>query len=191
MNANVKKIVLWSSSSVYREADPKFYEILIKEDVKLNPKCEGRYDISKREQETAALKYYKENGFPLSVMRPSPIYGLGSYYGIYALFKSIHQHILSECPQNFHKRSIPLVHVKDIAGSAEFLSDEKKFNGEIYNISDDNDLDLIQTCKFIANNTDSKLKVIVPIPIILWKIIKLLFKKLLRYFLYFFPLPLS
>ena len=62
-----------------------------------------------------------------------------------------------------HKKSIPLAHVDDIARSAIFLSDEKKFNGEVYNVSDDNDLDMVQTLKFVAFNTDQRMKVLIPI----------------------------
>ncbi|MGQ4875111.1 MAG: NAD-dependent epimerase/dehydratase family protein [Promethearchaeia archaeon] len=169
MNAGVKKMILWSSVALYGTADPKWYKIPITEDQELNPKCEGKYDLSKREQETAAMEYYKENGFSITAIRPAPIYGPGSYYGIYTLFKYVQQASLPACPRNMHKKSIPLVHAEDIAGAALYLSDEKKYNGEAYNVVDDNVLDMVQTLKFIAFHTQQRMKILLPMPIKLFK----------------------
>jgi len=164
IDANVGKLVCWSSVALYGTADPKHYKIPITEDQELSPNCKGRYDISKREQELAAMGYYKENKFPISVIRPAPIYGPGTYYGIYMLFKYVQQASLSICPRNMKKKSIPLAHVIDIARSALFLSDEAKFNGEAYNIVDDNSLNMLQTLKYIAFNTNQRMKVMLPMP---------------------------
>jgi len=164
IDAKVGKMVMWSSVATYGTADKKWYSIPITEDQEFNPKIEGKYDLTKREQEQTALGIYKENKFPISVIRPAPIYGPGSYYGIYMLFRFVKQASLSIVPRNMHKKSIPLAHVDDIARSAMYLSDEKKFNGEVYNVSDDNDLDMVQTLKFIAFNTDQRMKVIIPFP---------------------------
>ncbi|MHA1274753.1 MAG: NAD-dependent epimerase/dehydratase family protein [Promethearchaeota archaeon] len=164
INANVQKMVLWSSVAIYGSADSKWYKIPITEDQELNPNCKGRYDISKREQEAAAMEYYKENGFPITAIRPAPIYGPGSYYGIYTLMLYVKQASLPAAFRNLHKKSVPLVHVTDIAGSALFLSDIKNFNGEVYNVADDYDLDMVQTLRFIAFNTGQRMKIMLPFP---------------------------
>ncbi len=169
IDAKVKKMVLWSSVAIYGTASPKFYKIPITEEQGLNPKCEGKYDLSKREQEQAAMEYFKNNNFPITVIRPSPIYGPGSYYGIYTLFKYVQQASLPAATQNLHKSSIPLVHVEDIARAAVFLSDPSKFNGEAYNVGDDNLLDMVQTLKFIAVLTGQVMKIMLPMPMKLFK----------------------
>ena len=169
IDAGVRKIIAWSSVALYGSADPDFYEMPITEDQELNPENEGKYDISKREQEAVAMKYYNENDFPISFIRPAPMYGPGSYYGMYTLFKYVQQGTLSICPRYLHKYNIPLVHVEDVSGSALFLADEKKYNGEAYNVADDYELDMVQTLKFIASLTNSTMKVILPIPLIIFK----------------------
>jgi len=177
MTANVQKMVLWSSVAVYGRANPKFYTTPITEDHDLNPECNGKYDTSKKEQEKAAMEYYINNDFPISFIRCAGLYGPSSYYGNYTLFYNIKKGILPYLPNNLHKSSVPLVHVEDIARAARFLSDVKKFNGEIYNIADDNDLDLIQTLKFIAANTDSEFGVTIPFPMKLIKPFLILISK--------------
>jgi nucleoside-diphosphate-sugar epimerase len=172
MKAGVQKVILWSSVMAYGFPDPKYYKIPITEDQPLNPTCKGYYDLSKREQEQAAINYYKENNFPISVMRCGALYGPRTYYGVYTFFKYIKQGSLMSAPGNLHKVSMPLVHAEDISLAAIFLSDAKKFNGETYNITDDNDIDLIQTCKFIAANTNSTFGVTIPLPM---KVLKPLF----------------
>jgi nucleoside-diphosphate-sugar epimerase len=163
-DANVQKMVVWSSVAAYGGADKKWYKSPMTEDQELNPKCKGRYDISKREQEQLTIETYKEHGFPTTVIRPAPIYGPGSYYGIYMLIRYVQQASLSICPRNMRKKSIPLVHVKDIANAAIYLSDVKNYNGEIYNVIDDNDINMLQTLKFLAFNTNQRMKVMIPLP---------------------------
>ena len=175
MDAHVQKMVLWSSVAAYGTADRKWYSIPITEDQELNPKIEGRYDQSKREQEQLAMEIFTENGFPISIIRPAPIYGAVSYYGIYTLFLYVKQASLPAGMRNLHKKSIPLAHVEDIAGAAIHLSDINKYNGEAYNVVDDYDLDMIQTLKYVAFNTGSRFKVMIPVPLIILKPIFKLF----------------
>ena len=163
LKTNVKKMIMWSSVALYGEANPRFYNIPITEDQPFNPKTGGRYDQSKREQEIAAQQYWRENSFPITFIRPAPIYGPGSYYGIYTLFKYIKYEMLPTAPRNLHKASVPLVHALDVARAALHLKDSKKYNGEAYNVVDDNTLDMIDTLKYIATLTDSKFKVMMPI----------------------------
>jgi len=164
LRTNVKKMVIWSSVAMYGEANPRFYTMPITEDQPLNPKTGGRYDTSKREQEAAAQKYWEENKFPITFLRPAPIYGPGSYYGIYTLFKYIKYEMLPTAPRNLHnKASVPLAHALDVARAALHVMDPKKYNGQVYNVVDDNNLDMIDTFKYIATLTDSKFEVMIPI----------------------------
>ncbi len=177
INHDVKKMVMWSSIAAYGSADPKFYDMPIKElpVEMLNPKIEGNYDRSKREQELAARTYWEENRFPITFMRLAPLYGPGSYYGMYALFRYIYEDILQVAPSNLGKGkgNIPIVHAEDVARCALHLSDPKKYNGDAYNVADDYTMDLIETISFIANLVGSKFRPIIPMPM---KLVYLLLK---------------
>ncbi|MHA1299774.1 MAG: NAD-dependent epimerase/dehydratase family protein [Candidatus Helarchaeota archaeon] len=179
LKADVKKMVLWSSIAAYGAADPKFYKVPIKEYPieEMNPNIKGKYDLSKREQEAIALKFWEENKFPISIMRPAPLYGPNSYYGMYILFKYIKEGVLTIAPSNLAnwKSSIPLVHVEDVARAAIHLADLNRGNGEAYNIVDDNTLDLIDTIRFIATLTKTNFKPIPPVPIkLMYYLLKLM-----------------
>lgn len=179
MDAGVKKMVMWSSVALYGEASPKFYDIPITElpIEKLNPKCEGKYDLSKREQEQVALKYWEEHEFPVSFMRCAPMYGPRSYYGMYTLFYLVKRQVLPAVFANLHKASVPLVHARDVARAALFLSHPKNYNGEAYNVADDNVLDMVRTLRFVAHLTHSKIKTLLPMPIRIFKPFLKLFGK--------------
>ena len=177
----VSKMVVWSSVAAYGAADPKFYKLPIRECSveEMNPAIKGKYDLSKREQEAVVVKYWEENKFPISILRPAPMYGPGSYYGIYTLFKYIEEELLSVVPSNLanNRASMPLVNVKDVAKAAIFLSEKNKGDGESYNIVDDNTLDLVETIRYIALLTNSKVEVIFPLPMKLTYYLLKLFSK--------------
>jgi len=155
---SVEKMVLWSSCAVYGQVDKKEYNLPVTEDQKLSPKCDGLYDKSKRIQEKIALS----SGLPITIIRPAPIYGAGSWYGFYTLLNYIRIGILYEVPRNMIKRHIPLIHVKDLARAAIYLSEKEKYIGEVFNIVDDNTLNMLDTVKYCANLTGGKIRVIIP-----------------------------
>lgn len=161
---NVERMILWGSVASYGEANPNWYRIPITENQMPNPDLGGNYNESKRKQEEIARLKYILYGFPVTIIRPAPIYGENSYYGIYTLFKYIQQGSLSVVPRNLHKSSIPLVHVEDIARAAIYLADRPDTIGKTYNVVDDNTLDMVQTLKWVAYLTGHKMKVLLPIP---------------------------
>ncbi len=179
-SSSFQKMVLWSSVAVYGEANPKFYKMPIKElDIpELNPKYGGHYDLSKREQEAMGRKYATENGFKISYIRPAPMYGPGSYYGIYALWKLCKFGVLPAVFTNLHKSSIPLIHVDDISNAALFLADPMKGQNEAFNVTDDNILDLVDTLKYFSEMVDNKIKVLHAMPLKIFKPILNLFGKM-------------
>jgi nucleoside-diphosphate-sugar epimerase len=168
-SASFEKMVMWSSVAAYGLADPKFYRMPITEEQPFNPKCDGHYDLSKREQEQVAHKYAEENGFKVTCIRPAPLYGPGSYYGIYYLWKVLKLGVLPILPGNLHNGSIPLVHVDDVSNAALFLADPAIGQNEAYHVVDDNVLDFIDTMKFVCTLVDHKLKIIHPLPLAILK----------------------
>lgn len=177
LKKDVKKMVMWSSVAAYGSASSRFYKMPIQEVNidEMNPKIEGNYDTSKREQELIARKYWEDNKFPMTFMRLAPLYGPGSYYGMYALFRYVYEEVLSICPSNLGgktrkgvpKGSVPLAHAQDVAKAAVWLADPTKYNGEAYNIADDYSLDMFDTLSLVANLTGGTLTPIIPLPMVL------------------------
>lgn len=71
LEKGLKKVVFLSSSEVYGAPE----KIPITEDSKLNPI--GEYGKNKVEAEKLCLKYYKEKGLPVVILRPMTIVGPG------------------------------------------------------------------------------------------------------------------
>lgn len=179
----VKKVVLWSSLAVYGIPTKEGYDFPITEDQDLSPNIKGRYDKSKRYQEHYALKYLdtlKEDGSTvpeLTIIRLAPLYGPGTYYGAYIFMKYVQQHSLAGVPRNVQKKSLPLIHVDDVARAAIHLSEIGKYDGECYNVVDDNTLNMLESIRWIAFLTDNEIEILPPTPLVILKpIFKLLAK---------------
>lgn len=152
----VRRIVLWSSVAVYGIVNEKNYRLPVTEDQPLTPECPGAYDRSKREQEELALKYYRERGLPVTVIRPAPIYGPGNLYGVYNLIWFVAKGVLPFLPENAAKVSLPLVHVSDVCGAAYFLAEKEGTVGEVYNVVDDNTLNAKESLELVAALTGAR-----------------------------------
>jgi len=175
VRAGVKKMVLFSSAAVYGDCDPEWYG---KEPIEenwgyLNPNYGGNYDLSKRLQEMSALVLAKYHNFDLTVIRPAPIYGAESFYGMYDLIRMVKEHSIGAIPRNFHKKPLPMVHVDDVCNAAIHLAESGvTTTHQIYNICDDYTLDMVDTLKYIAHLTDSKIKILLPIHPKIFKMFK-------------------
>jgi len=183
----VKKVVLWSSLAVYGVPTKNGYDFPVTEDQPLSPNIKGRYDKSKRYQEHYSLNYLdtlKQDGSTepeLTIIRPAPLYGPGTYYGAYIFMKYVQQHSLAGIPRNVQKKSLPLIHVDDVARAAIHLSEVGKYDGECYNVVDDNTLNMLETMRWIAFLTDNEIEILPPTPLAILKpIFKLVAKLSLR-----------
>lgn len=176
---HVKKIVLVSSLAVYGIID-KWYNYPIQEYELLNPKIKGNYDISKRDQENLAKTICKSYGIDLVIVRPAPLYGPNSKYGFYNLMKMIKLGALPAAPINLHDKKFPLVHVKDVARTMKFLAEQEHFDvsEKVFNLCDDNCLDMYDTFRFIARETGGNFTRLIPINLKLLKPMFLLINKL-------------
>ncbi len=150
------RVVVWSSVAVYGIVNEKNYKLPVTEDQPLTSECPGAYDRSKREQEELALRYYREHGLPVTVIRPAPIYGPGNMYGVYNLIWFVAKGVLPFTAENAAKISLPLVHVDDVCGAAHFLAGKKEAVGEIYNVVDDNTLNAKESLELIAVLTGAR-----------------------------------
>jgi dihydroflavonol-4-reductase len=94
------------------------------------------YSVSKWEQEQLLWKAHREEGLPLTVIRPAPIYGPGSTYGQCGLILLIaHGGVpfIVKDGKNYLNAS---VQVEDLARFALYLSDRSESIGEDYNVTD-------------------------------------------------------
>lgn len=175
LNSDIKSFIHWSSVGVYGK--PK--ESPIKEEHPKNPR--NNYEKTKLLGEQLALKYHKENGLPVTAIRPALVYGPGSKYGHLLVICSL---ILAE--EKFKKNVLPVprggtrvqfANVYDVVNAALFLSDKKKAMGEIYNIADNSPLNMEQFMLAMMKPLNLKPSTRIPLK----KFEELLFVKILRF----------
>jgi nucleoside-diphosphate-sugar epimerase len=101
------------------------------------------YSITKLLGEQAALRYHARRGLPVSVIRPTTVYGPRCVY-VMGLFLAIPV-MLREL--GLRKVLLPrdgflgnLVHAEDIAGATVFVMEKDEAIGEAYNVSDDSSM---------------------------------------------------
>jgi len=133
LNYNVKKIIHFSSVAVYGK---QTHEI-IKED---NPKnAKDNYGKTKWLGEQVGMKFYEENGLPITAIRPTIIYGpgdagFGYCIGVLVLLNGEFRKkrlVIS------WKKKVQLVNVENVAEAVRFLlCSGINSNGEAYNIAD-------------------------------------------------------
>lgn len=127
---DIDRIIVWSSGSVYGKPE----KIPVTENQPLKPIND--YEKSKAYQETIALKYHRENGLPVTIIRPAAIYGPRSKYGVILPILILAKLGIFFVPGRGDIKPA-LVHVDDVVSAAHFLSENPKAVGEVYNISDD------------------------------------------------------
>lgn len=110
----------------------------------------NEYSVSKWEQEQMLWKAYKEQGFPLTVIRPAPIYGPGSRYGHGGIIVAISTGLLPFIPVAAKGSKTISVHVEDLARFALYVSHKKECIGEDYNCVDSTDITYYNFIHFIA-----------------------------------------
>jgi len=130
LNDDLESMVVWSSGSVYGMPD----EIPAKETTTLKPI--NNYEKSKVEQEKAAFEFFKQNGLPVTILRPASIYGPRSKQGTAVLIFMLSKGEFPAIPGDGRSRPAT-VHVRDVVGAAEYLSGKQTAIGESFNIGDD------------------------------------------------------
>lgn len=156
VDADVDRLVLWSTSGVYAPPEPD--ELPIREDHRRGGG--GKYDRSKQMQEGVAVEFHQEHGLGLVMLRPAPIYGPGSRYGIARLWKAIADGVMRVYPTE-EGFKLPLVHVEDVCGAAVHLAEHGE-DGEAYNVVDDQEYDIADVIRFVADEVDT---LVFPLPV--------------------------
>jgi len=140
-NPHVKKVIYTSSTAAVG-----LLKGVVNEDTVNNAR--SPYQRSKWASEQLILSYHKEHGLPVTIVRPSMVYGPGA----------VHSEILRMC--GFIKRgffplfndgnnSVPIVHVSDLVEGL-VLASEKGHNGSIYFILNDEMTTMNKLIDFIS-----------------------------------------
>lgn len=161
LEAGVKRFVHFSTCDTY---GPPLYGP-VDEDHPQNPL--NLYAVTKLFGERAALRFYRERGLPVSVIRPTAVYGPRCVY-IMGLFLAL--------PVMVRELGLPfvllpkkgflgnMVHVEDIAGAAVFVMEQEAAIGEAYNVSDDTTMCAGELMETILDSVGVPSKRVLPFP---------------------------
>ncbi|MFA5891904.1 MAG: NAD-dependent epimerase/dehydratase family protein [Actinomycetota bacterium] len=95
------------------------------------------YSRSKWLQEQIVWRHHRDHGLPVTVVRPAPVYGPGSTYGVTGLLIALSEGVLPVYPAASKFLLFGgNIHVRDVARAAVFLSERPESIGEDYNLSD-------------------------------------------------------
>lgn len=108
------------------------------------------YSVTKWKQEQIAWKFHREEGLPLTVIRPAPLYGPGSDYGHGGIVLTINKGLVPAIPKDAKNYITTSAHVEDIAGFPLFISEDDRTIGEDYNVVDDSIISYYDFLQYIA-----------------------------------------
>jgi len=95
------------------------------------------YSVTKWKQEQLVQRAMQEHGLDVTVIRPAPLYGPGSDYGIGGLAVAMSEGLIPAIPADMWNYIMVSCHVRDICGAALFVADREDTVGEAYNVADD------------------------------------------------------
>ncbi|MBL0954752.1 MAG: NAD-dependent epimerase/dehydratase family protein [Leptospira sp.] len=157
---SVKAYIHFSSSSVYGT----YQGTPFKETDVCNPK--DAYGKSKHAGEQIVSEKIKK-GLQAVILRPCTVYGPGCNDGAGKVFSRPGK--IAGIPGD-GKMKLANVRVEDVAGSAIYLSEQNKFFGNVYNISDDSNPSLEEALDLASKMFGSKINKL-HIPLSLLKVI--------------------
>ncbi|MFC1707512.1 NAD-dependent epimerase/dehydratase family protein [Planctomycetota bacterium] len=108
------------------------------------------YSKSKWKQEQRVWQAHREDGLPVTVVRPAPIYGPGSRYGHCGIILAIWRGQLPAIPLDAKNAITISVHVADVARFACFVAEHEDAVGEDYNLVDNSVISYHEFLHYIA-----------------------------------------
>lgn len=94
------------------------------------------YSITKWKQEQLIQKYGNETGLQWTILRPAPLYGPGSDYGIGGIVIAMSEGLTSTLPLDLRNYLMVNCHVRDIGRAALFLAEREDAVHQDFNVSD-------------------------------------------------------
>ena len=123
------------------------------------------YSVTKWEQEKMVWRLYEEHDFPVTVVRPAPIYGPGSAYGHGGIILAIAMGLVPAIPRDAENYITTSVHVEDVAGFSIFAADRPELIGEDFNIVDNSIISYYEFLQYIALLTGRNMRDIPLLPV--------------------------
>ena len=142
------RVILWGAAGTYR-----FPTTPDEPRTETSPfGINGSYLKSKLQQEFTARDRAQGYDIPLTIIRPSGVYGPGAKYGLGHTIMMAGLGMMGPIAPNTGKRRGSTVHVDDVCGAALFLSEqpEKNVAGKAFNVCDDAVYTLDEVTRFIA-----------------------------------------
>ena len=144
---SIKKVVYFSSTAVY--GPTKDTKLLVDETYPCKPI--SQYGKSKLEAEKVLFHYYEEHGVPITVIRPPVVYGPGLYkFSLpYLILDSVlkRKFVMVGNGNNY----ISLCYIDNLIHGALLAAVREKAIGEIFIISDVENMTLKEIVDFIYN----------------------------------------
>lgn len=126
----------------------------------------GLYGTTKAFGEQAAMRCYREKGLPISVIRPSMVYGpacayvMGALLGLPAIIREAGVESLPIFKQGFRAN---LINVEDVAAASVFLIGKDEAIGEAYNVADDSVVPFTDVLELAFNSVGVRCNKVLPI----------------------------
>ncbi|MDP3999227.1 MAG: NAD(P)-dependent oxidoreductase [bacterium] len=153
--AKIQRLIFWSGGVVYGNFDSLDASLPADENYPVNP--QNDYGWSKKEAEDWLLFFNRQFALPVTIMRLAAIYGPNARYGMgVALWLNDQGLLAPMLAGNAKKNHVALIHVEDVVRVADFLSEAKESNGEIYNVVDDIPYTVKQASEFIGERLNNK-----------------------------------
>lgn len=128
------------------------------------------YSVSKWEQEQMLWRAHREEGLPLTVIRPAPIYGPGSVYGQCGIILLISHGLVPFIVTDGKNYLNASVQVEDLARFAVHVSDRPESIGEDYNVTDGSILSQHEFMHLLALVTGRRMRDVPLVPCSLLKV---------------------
>jgi nucleoside-diphosphate-sugar epimerase len=160
-NSGVRRFIHYSTADVY--GTPKYTPI--DEGHPYGPV--GLYGVTKTLGEQAVWRCHRDRGLPISIVRPSAVYGpdnatvMGILLEMPVLIRGMGIDKLW-VPRAGFKANI--VHVEDVAAASVFLIDKDEAIGEAYNVADDTVLCLGDLIEVLLNSVGVRCEKVLPVP---------------------------
>ncbi|ENQ3080123.1 NAD-dependent epimerase/dehydratase family protein [Bacillus cereus] len=128
--SKLKRYVFCSSGAVYAPTNQTLFEDFERAE---NYNW-GQYGLDKKEAEDYLFSLHKQEGFPITIFRPSYIYGEGNnLYREAYIFDRLTKKLTSPIPKNVGP--VQFVHIDDVVRVMESVIGSEQSNGQAYNLS--------------------------------------------------------
>lgn len=118
------------------------------------------YSVTKWKQEQLVQSFMREFGLKVTIIRPAPLYGPGSDYGVGGILIAMSEGIIPAIPSDLKNYVMSSCHVEDICRAALFVSEREDTVGEAYNVVDDSTISQGEFIQLAALLCGRKLRIL-------------------------------